>query len=192
LFNQLEESSGIPPHENIKRSLEKWTHDILNVQARRREELTNSESRQRFGHPRVNDEKDIISLSNAINELSLSTREIRTTLWCFLQITLNAKKQPQQQQVELPVKPILNSPQSAGGQSSNTGEQLSLNDYLLNSSLDLSEYQHLFNNNPKTAMTTTPATNSAKTSLDSSSSDINNNSNANYNILNDFSNLNLK
>lgn len=74
---------------NIQLTLNQWLNSIKNVQAKRNDELINNANRQRIalGHSvRVTDDRDIILLANAVNDLAKMTKKARTSLWCSWQI----------------------------------------------------------------------------------------------------------
>ncbi|XP_010144545.1 PREDICTED: uncharacterized protein C17orf104 homolog, partial [Buceros rhinoceros silvestris] len=88
LLGKMERLSSCPLHANISTALDKHLEVIHVVQSRRKEEIVNTSNRQRQGAPRSQDDRDVLLLALAIQELRLTTRKARTTLWCALQMTL--------------------------------------------------------------------------------------------------------
>lgn len=72
-------------YENTLKCLQNWLNGIRNVQEKRKNELL--KNRHRNGDTKNSDENDVIILANSINELSLLTSKVRTSLWCALQIS---------------------------------------------------------------------------------------------------------
>ena len=82
-------------YANIQSTVHNWLKGVNQVQNARRDELMNSAVRQQHpqqfnGHGMANrslDEKDVINLAHAINQLSVLTGKTRTSLWCIFQIS---------------------------------------------------------------------------------------------------------
>jgi hypothetical protein len=75
---------------SIELCLNKWVESIRFVQLKRSEEIVNVSMNRRRFHNQTDlnrNDKDVLSLIVAINDLSLSTARVRTTLWCCLQIS---------------------------------------------------------------------------------------------------------
>ncbi|CAF0915250.1 unnamed protein product [Brachionus calyciflorus] len=86
LLTKIESLKSTIFYENILKSFQNWSDGINNVQEKRKIELLNN--RQRNGETKnISDENDIIILASSINELSLLTRKLRTSLWCAMQIS---------------------------------------------------------------------------------------------------------
>ncbi|XP_048367448.1 meiosis-specific coiled-coil domain-containing protein MEIOC-like [Sphaerodactylus townsendi] len=79
---------GVPVHPNIAVTLAYHLEAIQATQARRKDEIVNAVNPQRPGASRCNNEKDVLALAAAIKDLAVSTRKMRTALWCALQMTL--------------------------------------------------------------------------------------------------------
>ncbi|NXD71927.1 MEIOC protein, partial [Eolophus roseicapillus] len=77
-----------PLHANISTALDKHLEAIHVVRSHRKYEIVNASNRQRQGAPRCQDDRDVFALASAIKEMSITTRKVRTTLWCALQMTL--------------------------------------------------------------------------------------------------------
>uniref|UniRef100_F6TSQ6 Meiosis specific with coiled-coil domain n=2 Tax=Ornithorhynchus anatinus TaxID=9258 RepID=F6TSQ6_ORNAN len=88
LLGKMERLRSSPLHINISITLDKHLESIRLVQTRRKEEIVNASARQRQGAPRGQDDRDVLALALAIREMCCSTRMVRTTLWCALQMTL--------------------------------------------------------------------------------------------------------
>ncbi|NXC37533.1 MEIOC protein, partial [Penelope pileata] len=88
LLGKMERLRSSPLHANISAALDKHLEVIHVVQSRRKDEIVNASNRQRQGAPRCQDDRDVLALALAINEMSIATRKARTTLWCALQMTL--------------------------------------------------------------------------------------------------------
>ncbi|XP_034245324.1 meiosis-specific coiled-coil domain-containing protein MEIOC-like isoform X2 [Thrips palmi] len=86
LVAKMERLRGAPVHPRIRLSMENWLEAIKKVQTRRREELINSSSR----HPMffMADDKDTLALASSLRDLTSSSRQARTGMWCALQVTL--------------------------------------------------------------------------------------------------------
>ncbi|NWU91519.1 MEIOC protein, partial [Upupa epops] len=84
----MERLRSSPFHANISTALDKHLEAIHVVQSRRKDEIVNIFNRQRQGAPRDQGDRDILTLALAISEMSVTTRRVRTTLWCALQLTL--------------------------------------------------------------------------------------------------------
>ncbi|XP_038609997.1 meiosis-specific coiled-coil domain-containing protein MEIOC [Tachyglossus aculeatus] len=97
LLGKMERLRSSPLHINISITLDKHLETIRLVQTRRKEEIVNVSTRQRQGAPRSQDDRDVLALALAVREMCGTTRTVRTTLWCALQMTLPKAAPPQGQ-----------------------------------------------------------------------------------------------
>ncbi|NWS43224.1 MEIOC protein, partial [Probosciger aterrimus] len=88
LLGKMERLRSSPLHANISTALDKHLEAIHVVRSRRKYEIVNASNQQRQGAPRCQDDRDVFALALAIKEMSITTRKVRTTLWCALQMTL--------------------------------------------------------------------------------------------------------
>lgn len=90
LIAKMERLRGAAIHPRIRVSMESWLEAIKKVQSKRREELINSRSR----HPMffVADDKDTLALASSLRDLTCSSRQARTAMWCALKVTLLHKE----------------------------------------------------------------------------------------------------
>ncbi|XP_021233337.1 meiosis-specific coiled-coil domain-containing protein MEIOC isoform X2 [Numida meleagris] len=88
LLGKMERLRSSPLHVNISTALDKQLEVIRVVQTHRKYEIVNASNRQKQGAPRCQDDRDVLALALAINEMSVATRQVRTSLWCALQMTL--------------------------------------------------------------------------------------------------------
>ncbi len=77
---------------NIQAAFQKWLEGIQYLHAKRQEELINCANRRRLiGSQQAihmnNDDKDVLTLANALNKLAVLTSKARTTIWCCFQIS---------------------------------------------------------------------------------------------------------
>ncbi|XP_015740963.1 meiosis-specific coiled-coil domain-containing protein MEIOC [Coturnix japonica] len=88
LLGKMERLRSSPLHVNISTALDKYLEVIRAVQTRRKYEIVNASHQQKQGAPRCQDDRDVLALALAVNEMSTATRHVRTSLWCALQVTL--------------------------------------------------------------------------------------------------------
>ncbi|OXB56664.1 hypothetical protein ASZ78_003955 [Callipepla squamata] len=88
LLGKMERLCSSPLHVNISATLDKHLEVIRAVQACRKNEIMNASNRQKQGAPRSQDDRDVLALTMAIKEMSVVTNEVRTSLWCMLQMML--------------------------------------------------------------------------------------------------------
>ncbi|XP_054252411.1 meiosis-specific coiled-coil domain-containing protein MEIOC [Indicator indicator] len=88
LLGKMERLRSSPLPAGIATALDKHLELIHLLQARRKEEIVSTASRQRPAAPRGQDDRGVLALALAVGELSAATRRTRTTLWCALQMTL--------------------------------------------------------------------------------------------------------
>ncbi|KAI4888061.1 hypothetical protein NFI96_019625, partial [Prochilodus magdalenae] len=88
LLGKMERLWSFPLHANICSALDRHLEAIYITQARRKDELLNSSSRQRHNSAYLREDREILLLGYALKDLSSSTRKSRTALWCALQMTL--------------------------------------------------------------------------------------------------------
>jgi hypothetical protein len=79
-------------YSNIQTAFRKWLEGIRYLHAKRQEELINCANRRRLiGSQQMvqmnNDDKDVLTLANALNKLAILTSKARTTIWCCFQIS---------------------------------------------------------------------------------------------------------
>ncbi|KAK3922477.1 Meiosis-specific coiled-coil domain-containing protein MEIOC [Frankliniella fusca] len=86
LIAKMERLRGAPIHPRIRKSMEAWLESIKKVQTKRREELINSSSRHAMFF--MADDKDTLALASSLQDLSSSSRQARTAMWCALKVTL--------------------------------------------------------------------------------------------------------
>ncbi len=83
---------------NIQAAFQRWLEGIQYLHAKRQEELINCANRRRLlGSQQAvhinNDDKDVLTLANALNKLAFLTSKARTTIWCCFQISNISYKQ---------------------------------------------------------------------------------------------------
>ncbi|XP_031426568.1 meiosis-specific coiled-coil domain-containing protein MEIOC isoform X2 [Clupea harengus] len=88
VLGRMERLRSVPLHANVCTMLDRHLEAIYSTQARRREELQSSSTRQRPGAALLNEDRDILLLAVALRDLASTTRKSRTALWCALQMTL--------------------------------------------------------------------------------------------------------
>lgn len=83
--------------DTVKNCMNAWLEAIKTVQKRRRQEIVNAAN---AGHQMkmmqikpMHDDKEVVGLTDAIRELSRVERQVRTSLWAALQITIDQKDQ---------------------------------------------------------------------------------------------------
>lgn len=84
--------------DTVKNCMNSWLEAIKTVQKRRRQEIVNAAN---AGHQMqvkmqikpLHDDKEVLGLTEAIKELSGVERQVRTSLWAALQITIDQKDQ---------------------------------------------------------------------------------------------------
>lgn len=90
LISRIDHLNGTLFFSNMQSVLNRWLNSIQNVQARRNDEIINNSNRQRLtlNQPavRVQDEKDVSLLANAVSLLAKTNKKARTVLWCAWQI----------------------------------------------------------------------------------------------------------
>ncbi|XP_043237910.1 uncharacterized protein LOC122389700 [Amphibalanus amphitrite] len=85
-------------HRSIHSTLEQMLEVIKRVQACRGEEIVNAQNRARAGNPantRIQEDKDILKLAAAIQELTRCSRRTRTAIWCALVLTTHFSLNPE-------------------------------------------------------------------------------------------------
>lgn len=86
LIAKMERLRGSPIHPRIRESMESWMASVKRVQNKRRDELMNSSSRHQMFF--VANEKDTLALASSLRDLTSSSRQARTAMWCALKVTL--------------------------------------------------------------------------------------------------------
>ncbi|XP_014666910.1 PREDICTED: uncharacterized protein LOC106808630 isoform X2 [Priapulus caudatus] len=90
LAARMEKLRNSPLHPNIHSSMADWMEGIRNVEARRKDEITNAQNRHRNGgQPSNQQDKDVLALAAAIRELTVKCRRARTAMWSALLSTIH-------------------------------------------------------------------------------------------------------
>ncbi|XP_057717413.1 uncharacterized protein moto isoform X2 [Corythoichthys intestinalis] len=87
LLHKMERVCKVPLHTNVRLALNSHHLALSCVQVRRREELANSSKHQWRGAP-LREDRDYFLSVMALKDLTMTTKKLRTGIWCALQTTL--------------------------------------------------------------------------------------------------------
>ncbi|XP_041634432.1 uncharacterized protein moto [Cheilinus undulatus] len=97
LLDKMESLHNISFHTNIHTILNMHNTAVCITQARRKEEIANM-SKHKSQRAHFTEERDTVLLAVALKDLAVTTRKLRTALWCAHQMTLPKPVRKQEQQ----------------------------------------------------------------------------------------------
>ncbi|CAF0830280.1 unnamed protein product [Adineta ricciae] len=89
LHERIKENISLQDSEATRQTLDEWFTAINTVRDRRRQEINNATEKFRIAEARLSDEKNILQLAESLRVLRITTRKIRTILWCWLYWSTN-------------------------------------------------------------------------------------------------------